>query len=88
MAEQVLTILEADTGRAQATPPGGSRFRMVTIGARPGPRSTETRPARSSQMSARYLAFRSMPKRWLAMLLKGTEDERVTPAENQSANPV
>ena len=42
---------------------GGSVGKIVTTGARPSLRSTVTRPARSSQASALYLALRSSPKR-------------------------
>ena len=60
---------------------------ILTSGARPSLRSTAMSPAPSSHASARYLALRSRPKRSPAILLKGTDADRISPAAYHKAMP-
>ena len=94
-AEVARGIPESDDPRQDLANPmlalirhgGGSGMSIVTTGDLPSLRSTFTSPAPSSHIKARYLAFRSQPKRWPDKLLSGMMAERVRPAAYQSAMP-
>ena len=66
-AEVARRITKADDPRNQ-----GSRLKMVTVGALPSLRRTETSPASSSHANPRYFALRSRPNRRMALFEKAT----------------